>query len=232
MNEHNEATISIELKEEDGEGLRCTVSLEGELSPYMAGVAVAQMQEALQKLQQENQQLKSGAQTKMMEVRANAIGEAQTFKMKQAIAIQDQALARQKLSEEREREAQKMRDEKELAVFKARLEAATKVEVAQIAAKGSLVETALQAENDANIALSQEIKADGDMNVPEPKTPIDRLSDIHQQGMDAHSQSIESLAAILGELTKATTILAAQASKPKTIRAQSSSGATMSATVQ
>ena len=48
MNEHNEATILIELREEDDDGLRCKVSLDGAFSPHMAGVAVAQVQGALQ----------------------------------------------------------------------------------------------------------------------------------------------------------------------------------------
>ena len=47
MNENHEATILIELKEDD-EGLLCTVSIDGEFSPYSACVAVAKMQESLQ----------------------------------------------------------------------------------------------------------------------------------------------------------------------------------------
>ena len=48
MNENHEATILIELREEDGEGLLCTVSLDGAFSPHTAGVAVAKLQVALQ----------------------------------------------------------------------------------------------------------------------------------------------------------------------------------------
>lgn len=48
MNENHEATILVELKEEDDGGLSCTVTIEGEFSPYSACVAVAQVQDALQ----------------------------------------------------------------------------------------------------------------------------------------------------------------------------------------
>ena len=150
-------------------------------------------------------------------------------RQEQAAKIQAQ---RQADAETHAREVQKLRDAKDLAIFEARLKAATAVEVAQISAKGSLVETAIQAESDANVALSKEINPDGDTTTPEIISPITKLTQMHAQGQEMHAQSIDKLGSILTELTRVTAALAEHAAKPKTVHAKSSSGASIMATIQ
>jgi hypothetical protein len=176
--------------------------------------AAQQMQEGMQKLQQENQQLKSGAQVQAMKVQADSTEARAKFMQSVRESAAKQQLAAQEAQATSQLESQKLNSETQLAIFKARLEAATKIEVAQIAAKGSLVESAIQAEQDANVALSQSLNPSAETtSTAEPQVP-------------------EHLSKILDELTKATTILTDHATKPKTIHAKSSSGNTLTATVK
>ena len=146
------------------------------------------MQEEGQKLQQENVQLKAGAQVKMAEIQVKQQADQKSHELTVAQTQEEMSL-----------EQQKAQKEMELMVWKAKLEAATKIEVAQIAAKTSLSETAIKAETDANIELSQALKEDGS---EEPVSPIVKLTKMHQQGMDMNMQGMTQMGTALQALDK------------------------------
>ncbi len=126
-----------------------------EMQKMRAGMA--QMQEATQKLQQENQQLKSGAQVTMMKVQADEREALAKFRQKQAELAAEKRLQAQAQADERALQEQKLRDAKDLAVFEAQLKAATAIEVAQISAKGSVTETMIEAKTAADIAVTESL---------------------------------------------------------------------------
>ncbi len=146
------------------------------------------MGEQMQEMQQENVQLKAGAQVKMAEVQVDA---QQKDKQHQLATAAEKAAHQLKVTQ--------TEGEANFNVWKARLEASTKIEVAQIAAKGKLAETVIQAENDANIELSTALKGEGN-DVENMVPPITRLTQMHQQGIDQHSQSMEQLGSYLQQL--------------------------------
>ena len=135
------------------------------------------MQEEGQKLQQENVKLKSGEQSKMAAVSVDAEAKKKAHEL---------AVAEAQDSAEREKE-------------KARLDAATKITVAQINAKASLTETLIQAENEANKELIEALKEEGS---EEPVSPIVKLTKMHQQGMEQHQQGMGQLGVIIQTLDK------------------------------
>jgi hypothetical protein len=184
------------------------------------------MQEEGAKLQQENVQLKAGAQVEMAKIEAKKAADIEAHRLKIAESSDTHNL-----------NVEIAKKDTNLAIYKARLEAATKVEVAQIAAKGSLVETAIQAENDANIALSESLQPDGETpEVAEPVSPIKKLTDMHAEGLQAQTEGMtqiaQMIAAVIAQEGAATRAMIEAVTKPKTITAKSSTGTTMTATVQ
>jgi hypothetical protein len=105
---------------------------------------VQQIQEQAQKLHEENVQLKAGAQVEMAKVQAHQHAEEQSRQLKAAEA-----------QREHELDFAATEQKNQFEVWKAKLEAETKIMVAQISAKASLQEAGLKAENDANIELSR-----------------------------------------------------------------------------
>ncbi len=173
------------------------------------------MQEEGQKLQQENVQLKAGAQVKMAEVQAKTEASAKEHDLNIAAANDAHNLERAKVEE-----AQK------LAVWKAKLEASTKIEVAEIASKTTLTEAAMKAETEANLELSVLLKkgpdgADvGPMSVTIPETPVkplDKLAALHTQGMQQHADSMGQLAQYLQQLVVLQQQTLAAILAPKTV---------------
>jgi hypothetical protein len=152
-------------------------------------------------------QLKSGAQVEGAKIKAD-----------QDAAAQERALK----AAEAQREHDAMKQESEFAVWKARLEAETKIIVAQISAKGSLNEAALQAETQANIELAKAMSegpgesSEGEAPAPVLR-PIEHLAQLHKQGMDAHAQSMDKLGSVLGALAQHHAALAEHLTKPKNI---------------
>lgn len=126
------------------------------------------MNEAGNKLAQENQVLKSGAQEAQAKIAVDAKAKEADFALRQ---------------QEAQRQA-------EYDVWKAKLDAETKVVVAQIAAKTALTQAELQMDTDANVELLKPVNEEGEGEV----RPLDKLAALHQQGMDQHSQSMDALA--------------------------------------
>ena len=154
--------------------------------------------EEMQKIQQENVQLKAGAQVKMAEVQVDAQAKD---KQHQLNAAAEKAAHQLKVNQAQE--------EAQFNIWKAKLEASTKIEVAEIASKTTLTEAAMKAETDANLELSMALKQGpegqdvGPMSVkiPEiPVKPLDKLAALHQQGMDQHNQSMGQLGVYLQQL--------------------------------
>ena len=156
------------------------------------------MQEEGAKLQQENVQLKAGAQVKMAEMQVKQQAESAQMQLEGQVRASEQKLAQE--------QAQKDAD---IAIWKARLEAATKITVAQIGADTALKEATLKAETDANIELSQAMTDDpaggatsseGNMTLPTPPAPVkplDKLMQAYQQSSDVQMQSMGELAGVL-----------------------------------
>lgn len=88
--------------------------------------------------------------------------------------------------------------ELETRVWEKKLDVAGKIEVAQIASKTSLTETAMQAESDANLALQDAITGpSGESVTQNPVKPLDTLTKLSQQSMKQHGESMKQLTGVL-----------------------------------
>lgn len=173
------------------------------------------MMEEGQKLQQENTQLKSGAQVKMAEIQTKAAANEKSHQI--ALAEADSRM---------QHEIVKAQEEQKLAVWKAKLDAATKIEVAEISAKTALTEAAMKAETEANIELNTALRQGPDgadtapmsVTIPDiPVKPLDRLAALHTQGMQQHSDSMGRLAQYLQQLVALQQQTLAAILAPKTV---------------
>ena len=176
------------------------------------------MGQEMQKMSQENMQLKSGAQVDMAKIQVDAQAKDKSHQLALAEADSAHQLSLAQADREHQILMDKAQKERELAVWKAKLDAATKIEVAQISAKGTLGATAIKAESDANIALSTALTEDGSSTEgadqvmgSEMTTPIQQMSQMHSEAMDKFNSTFQ-------ELAKAISMLAQNNSQPKTIR--------------
>lgn len=145
------------------------------------------MQQKLQELDQENQQLKSGAQTNQLKIQSDAQAAQEAHKLKIGMAEAEHQLKLEQANKEAE-----------FNIWKAKLDAATKIEVAEIAAKTTLKQSAINAETDTNLMLSSEIKGEpGQENDIEAMSPLQKLTHLHQQGIDSQNQNMGQLGQIL-----------------------------------
>lgn len=184
------------------------------------------MQEALQKageeaqrLAQENQALKADQSSEMAKINASTNAKGQQFAAEHQMKV-DQANAEHQL------EIDKATAAHQLAVDKAKLDAATKVTVAEISAKASTEQTLIEAERDANLELSGALGGEGGAAAqpaaPKKITPLQKIAEMHAQAAGAvqetaaqHQAALQSVAqtiadsmagvqAILAELLQAT----------------------------
>lgn len=194
-----------------------------------------QMQEELQKTTQENQQLKAGTQAKMAQIQADTQASAVKTQLHQqettaSLAHEREANAaklqfeREKASQDLQLQREKAQQEADLLVWKAKLEAETKVLVAQIAAKQAGEQALLEAETAADVNF---VKDEGGSTKPKIRDVVSGLADGMKAMADNHSKAIQQLTQAHQQSTEK---LLAHISKPKTITAKSSSGATLTAT--
>lgn len=194
------------------------------------------MQEELQKTTQENQQLKAGTQAKMAQIQADTQASGVKMQLHQqetaaSLAHEREANAarlqfeREKASQDLQLQREKAQQEADLLVWKAKLEAETKVLVAQIAAKQAGDQALLEAETAADVNF---VKDEGGSTGTKPKIRdvIANLADGLKNMQDNHQKGIQELAKAHQQSTEK---LLAHISKPRTITAKSSSGATLTA---
>ena len=195
------------------------------------------MQEELQKMSQENVQLKAGTQTKAAQIQADqqasqaklqlqqqeTAANLQAEKMKNDMELQ---FEKEKAALQMQLEREKAQQEADLLVWKAKLEAETKVIVAQIAAKQANDQALLEAETEADANF---VKDEGGASGTKPKIRdvISSLADGMKKQSDTHQKAIEQMTKNHQDGMKE---ILAHISKPRTITAKSSSGATLTAT--
>lgn len=153
------------------------------------------MQEEGQKILEENKQLKSGAAEAQAKIAVQREEADAMLQLKRDIATSEEQLAREKAASDRQ-----------VAIDKANLEAATKVTVAQINAKAGTTSTLIQAEADANLELIGALKegsaAIPEGDVPAPPSPVQRLTDMHKQHLEAISNLIPAITSGMGAINQ------------------------------
>jgi hypothetical protein len=156
--------------------------------PPQVQAHVQQLETALKAAAQKIQELAGGEQQAQAKI-ASAREEAQAaLQLKRDIAI----------SEEEDRRL-KAQNDAAFDQWNAELQAATKVTVAQIAAKAGTTQTLIEAEAKANLELSgalngapEEAMAQGEAT-PNPISPVQRLADMHAQHMDAIGKLVPAI---------------------------------------
>jgi hypothetical protein len=199
---------------------------------------IKKMQEDGQKLQEENTQLKAGAQVEAAKVQAdqqNALLKQQIQKESKQMELQLNAeVAGTELLHSQQKHIQDMQFQKEkaqqdadLMVWKAKLDAETKILVAQIQAKQASDQALLEAETAADVNFTKD--EGGTKLSPKPKI-ADVLTTLGQgmsQQAEAHRQAMENMAKAHQDGLKQ---IMTHLSKPRTITAKSSNGNTITAT--
>lgn len=193
------------------------------------------MQEEIQKMTQENQQLKAGSQAKMAQIQADTQASGVKMQLHQqetaaSLAHEKEANAmrlqfeREKAAQDLQLQREKAQQEADLLVWKAKLEAETKVVVAQIAAKQAGEQALLEAETAADVNFVKD--EGGPMGKPKIRDVVSGLADGMKSLAENHQKAIEQLTQAHSNSTEK---LLAQISKPRTITAKSSNGATLTA---
>lgn len=151
--------------------------------------AMQAAQQQMQAMAQENQQLKSGAAETQMKIQAKQQADAEELQQRKQLAVSD----------------------REFEIWKAKLDSATQIEKADIAAKNALTLQAMEARKDAEIELSTLIGGDpgvgpdGQPVETPPMRPLDQLAGLHMQGMQQHREGMDTLAQALNHIGDALT---------------------------
>lgn len=194
------------------------------------------LQEENQKLTQDNQQLQAGAQVKAAQIHADQQASAAKLAAHQQETAADveakRIAAEQEIAHKREAhvlemqfQREKAQQDAELLVWKAKLDAETKVLVAQIAAKQAGEQALLEAETAADVNFVKD-EGGGTGTKPKIRDVIAGLADGLKAQADNHQKAIEQLTQAHHQSTEK---LLAHISKPRTITAKSSTGATLTA---
>ncbi len=175
---------------------------------------MAQLEQALMEAHKQNQELQSGVQETQMKIQASTQESQAKMQMLMHEKQAELQLKQQELQAQQAMDQQKMQEEANIAIFKAKLEAETKVTVAEIAAKGSLSESLIQAELQANTELSKTLGAE---------TPIKKLTDMHSQQLDVankHTEVLAKIGDVLGQQMDLHKQALAAAGKPRKLTLQ------------
>jgi len=165
--------------------------------PPQVQAHVQQLETALKAAAQKIQELAGGEQQAQAKIAA-AEREAQaTIKLKRDIAI----------SEEEDRRL-KAQNDAAFDQWNAELQAATKVTVAQIAAKAGTTQTLIEAEAKANLELSgalasapEEAMAQGE-STQNPISPVQRLAGMHAQHIEAIGKLVPAISSGMDALNQ------------------------------
>lgn len=165
--------------------------------PPQVEAHVKQLEQMVQAATQKIKELASGEAQAQAKIAADEREAQAAIKLKRDIAI----------SEEEDRRLKAVND----AAFdkwNAELQAATKVTVAQIAAKAGTTQTLIEAEAKANLELSgalsespQDAMAQGEAT-QNPMSPIKRLTDMHAQHMEAIGKLVPAISSGMDALNQ------------------------------
>jgi hypothetical protein len=165
--------------------------------PPQVQAHVQQLETALKAAAQKIQELAGGEQQAQAKIAADERASQAAIKLKRDIAI----------SEEEDRRL-KAQNDAAFDQWKAELDAATKVTVAQIAAKAGTTQTLIEAEAKANLELSgalggapEEAMAQGEAT-QSPISPVQRLADMHAQHMDAIGKLVPAISSGMDALNQ------------------------------
>jgi len=159
---------------------------QGNIPPQVAQ-QMQQMQQMLQMAQQKIQELESGERPMMAKVQV----QAQESQAKLQLQTQE-------AQAEHERSVMEAQNAAEFERWKARLEAETKIIVAQIGAKAGKDETLIKAENDANIAFMQSV-AESDVGEGSADGGDSESSDVGAGATAQPASSLRDLISGLGQ---------------------------------
>ena len=175
-----------------------------------AQMQVAQMQEGMQKLQEENVQLKAGAHTDMVKIQADHDAKMKELQLKRAIAEEEAKLAREK--------------------------AAAEIELKRMTAAADAEIEGMKAENEKNNAIK---KLDFEKEVKREEMSKEVAVENEVEAEKVAPQLIDSMKSIVAEFAQIVAQqqefqnkLLAEMGQKKTITAKSSSGTTLTATIQ
>ena len=171
-----------------------------------AQAQMMQMQEGVQKLQQENMTLKAGAQTDMMKVQADHDAKMKQLELERAIAQEEAKLAREKAAADIELKRMVAQADAELNGIKIEQENKNAVEKFQFEKETKMAEVAT--DNEAEAAK------------------------VAPQVLESMKAVVQEFAQIVAQQAQFQEKLLAQMSEKKTITAKSSSGTTLTATIQ
>jgi hypothetical protein len=165
--------------------------------PPQVQAHVQQLETALKAAAQKIQELAGGEQQAQAKIAAARSETEAALKLKRDIAI----------SEEEDRRL-KAQNDAAFDQWKAELDAATKVTVAQIVAKAGTTQTLIEAEAKANLELSgalngspEEAMAQGE-TAQAPPSPVQRLADMHAQHMDAIGKLVPAISSGMDALNQ------------------------------
>ncbi len=174
------------------------------------------MQAEMQKLTEENMQLKSGAQVKAAQIQSDQALTQQKLSAHQQETAFDLQTKKESHALEMQFQKEKAQQDAELLVWRAKLEAETKVLVAQIQAKQANDQALLEAETQADINFTKDEGGNVQGAQPQPKIRevLALLADGLTKMSDTHSQAISQLAQAHQASTEK---LISHISKPRTV---------------